>query len=242
MSNKVYLMTQFKEQNQNLGFTLIETAFVLIIVSLLMGAILKGQQLINIAKEKQLEADFSNIPLMIYSYQDKFKAVPGDDKNAALHFSGNTTSVKNGDGDGLITGNWFDFNPANDNAIIWQHLRLAGLMSGETDMQLPDYLPKSSLGKAIDIHSGSDNPNASPILNANGTALKGTYVMCSRGISGDLAISMDIRLDDGNPSSGHVLATPDSAALTAAASPSTIGTNTFSDISPNGLYIVCMAV
>lgn len=235
-------MIHYNGHIKNSGFTLIETAIVLIIVTLLMGAILKGQQLINIAKEKQLEADFNNIPLMIYSYQDKFKAVPGDDKNAVLHFSGNTDSVKNGDGEGLITGNWFDFNPANDNTIIWQHLRLAGLMSGETDMYSPDYLPKSSLGKAIDIHSGSDDPNTSPILNANGNALKGTYVICSRGISGDLAISMDIRLDDGNPSSGHLLVTPDSGTFKAAASPSTIGTGTASDISPDGQYIVCMAI
>lgn len=235
-------MTQYKRHNRCIGFTLIETAIVLIIVSLLLGAILKGQQLINIAKEKQLEADFSNIPLMIYSYQDKFKAVPGDDKNAASHFSGNTASVKNGDGEGLIAGNWFEFNQASDNTIIWQHLRLAGLMSGETDIQLPDYLPKSSLGKAIDIHSGSDNPNISPILNANGDALKGSYVICSRGISGDLAISMDIRLDDGDPSRGHLLATPDSEVFIAAASPSTIGTNTSSDILPDGQYIVCMGV
>lgn len=88
-------MVHYNEHIRNSGFTLIETAIVLIIVTLLMGAILKGQQLINIAKEKQLEADFNNIPLMIYSYQDKFKAVPGDDKNAVLHFSGITDSIKN---------------------------------------------------------------------------------------------------------------------------------------------------
>jgi hypothetical protein len=115
-------------------------------------------------------------------------------------------------------------------------------MSGETNMHLPDYLPKSSIGKAIDIHSGSDNPNASPILNANGTALKGTYIICTRGISGDLALSMDIRLDDGNPSSGSVLVTLDKDTFTVAAPPSTIGTNTPSDILPDGQYIVCMGI
>jgi prepilin-type N-terminal cleavage/methylation domain-containing protein len=235
-------MIQHNRYNHNSGFTLIETAVVLIIIALLMGASLKGQQLINVAKEKQLEADFENIPLMIYSYQDKFKAIPGDDKNALSHLSGNASNIKNGDGEGMIAGNWFDFNPSNDNTIIWQHLRLAGLMSGETDMHLPDYLPKSSIGKAIDIHSGSDNPNTSPILKANGTALKGTYIICARGISGDLALSMDIRLDDGNPSSGSVLVTLDTDTFTVAALPSTIGTNTPSDILPDGQYIICMGV
>lgn len=235
-------MIQYKGHNLNAGFTLIETAVVLIIATLLMGATLKGQQLINVAREKQLEADFNNIPLMIYSYQDKFKAIPGDDKNATSHFSGVINEIQNGNGNSLIAGNWFDFNPTNENTTIWQHLRLAGLMSGETNVHSPDYLPKSSLGKAIDIHSGSDNPNASPILNANGNALKGTYIICSRGIPGNLALSMDIRLDDGNPSSGNVLATIDTDAFTMTASPSTIGTKTSSDISTNGQYIVCMGV
>ena len=228
--------------HRHLGFTLIETAVVLIIASLLMGAVLKGQQLINVAKVKQLEADYNHIPLMIYSYQDKFKAIPGDDKNATNHLSGTTTGIQNGDGDGLIAGNWFEFNPSSDNTIIWQHLRLAGLMSGETNMFLPDYLPKSSLGKAMDIHSSSSELRTSPILDAHGNSIKGTYIVCSRGVPGALAVSMDIRLDDGDPSTGNVLATPDTESFTVAASPSTVGTNTSSDITPEGQYIVCMGV
>lgn len=223
------------------GFTIIEISVVLIIVSLLLGGVLKGQQLINIAKEKQLESDFRNIPQMIYSYQDKFKALPGDDRNAASRFSNISTSVQNGDGSNQITGTWFEFNSTKGSSIIWQHLRLAGLMAGETDMSLPGYLPKNALGKAIDVHSASSNVSESPILDGQNNALKGTYIVCSRGISGELALSLDIHLDDGNPSSGSVLVTEDNATLTAAPS-ATIGTNTPSDISPDNLYTVCMGV
>jgi type II secretory pathway pseudopilin PulG len=86
------------------GFTLIEVAIVFMISTLFMVLVLKGLHFINIAKERQLEGDFSNIPLMIYAYQDKYKAVPGDDSNAVRHFLGNETVVKNGDGEGLIAG------------------------------------------------------------------------------------------------------------------------------------------
>ena len=65
------------------GFTLIEIAIVLVIIGLLLGGILKGQELINSARVKNLAADFRNIPVFIYGYQDKFKALPGDD---ASHF------------------------------------------------------------------------------------------------------------------------------------------------------------
>jgi prepilin-type N-terminal cleavage/methylation domain-containing protein len=235
------MIQQSKFKNSS-GFSLIEISVALIIISLLLGGILKGQQLINIAKEKQLESDFINLPRMIYSYQDKFKALPGDDIKAVSRFSGTGHSVQNGDGENMITGDWFEFNPTKDSSIIWQHLRLAGLMDGETNMSSPNYFPKNSLGKAIEIQSAPSIASESPILDGHGNALKGTYIICSRGISGELVMSLDIHLDDGNPSSGSVLATEDNGTFTIAASPATIGTNTMSDISRDNLYTVCMGV
>ena len=66
------------------GFTLIEIAIVLVIIGLLLGGILKGQELINSAKVKSLAQDFRNIPIYIYGYQDKYKALPGDQTQAKL--------------------------------------------------------------------------------------------------------------------------------------------------------------
>lgn len=226
----------------NNGFTLIELAIVLMIIALLIGAILKGKQLIDSAQEKQLENDFSNIPLMIYTYQVKYKAIPGDDKIAASRFSGITASVQNGDGDGLISGNWFDFDPITDSTIFWQHLRLANLMTGEINLSAPDYLPDNALRKPIDIQSGSNVSNISPIKGLQGHALQGTYVICSRGIPGALAISMDIRLDDGNPGTGKMLITPEVGTFVAGAISATVGTNTSTDISSDKQYIVCLGV
>ena len=62
------------------GFTLVEIAIVLVIIGLLLGGVLKGQELINSAKVKNFATDFRNIPLFIYGYQDKYKSLPGDDK------------------------------------------------------------------------------------------------------------------------------------------------------------------
>lgn len=229
-------------KKDNNGFTLIELVIVLMIIALLIGAILKGKQLIDSAQEKQLENDFKNIPLMIYAYQGNYKAIPGDDRNAASRFSGIAASIQNGDSDGLIKGNWFDFNPATDSTIIWQHLRLANLMTGEINLSAPDYLPVNALRKPIDIQSGSNVVNTSPINDLQGHALQGTYVICSRGIPGALAISMDIRLDDGNPGTGKMLITPEVGTFVAGAMPATVGTNTSTDISSDKQYIVCMGV
>ena len=70
------------------GFTLIELAIVLVIIGLLLGGVLKGQELINSAKVKNMATDFKNIQVYIYGYQDKFRALPGDDALAATHLTG----------------------------------------------------------------------------------------------------------------------------------------------------------
>ena len=70
-------------KSRQAGFTLVEIAIVLVIIGLLLGGVLKGQELINSAKVKNFATDFRNIPLFIYGYQDKFKALPGDDSAVA---------------------------------------------------------------------------------------------------------------------------------------------------------------
>ena len=72
-------------RSQQSGFTLVEIAIVLVIIGLLLGGILKGQELINSAKVKNLANDFRVIPTYIYAYQDKFKSLPGDDCLAKTH-------------------------------------------------------------------------------------------------------------------------------------------------------------
>ena len=69
------------------GFTLVEIAIVLVIIGLLLGGVLKGQELINSAKVKNFATDFRNIPLFIYGYQDKFKSLPGDDGQVNSHLA-----------------------------------------------------------------------------------------------------------------------------------------------------------
>ena len=69
------------------GFTLVEIAIVLVIIGLLLGGVLKGQELINSAKVKNIASDFRNVQVMIYGYQDKFRKLPGDDNTATSRWS-----------------------------------------------------------------------------------------------------------------------------------------------------------
>lgn len=233
------------KQNQS-GFTLIEIAIVLVIIGLLLGGVLKGQELINSAKVKNLANDFRNIPVFIYGYQDKFRALPGDDTQAATHVSltGVTTQVASTPtgtlGNGLINGDWNSDTPTDESIIFWQHIRLAGLAAGPTTVPASitsdqdPYLPQNAVGGRVGVESGSTLP---PIAN-----LHGSYIICSSHILGKFAKQLDTTLDDGAGNTGSVMVTADTngstpATRTAGTAPAAVAAPT-DDI----LYTVCMGV
>ena len=203
-------------KNNQGGFTLVEIAIVLVIIGLLLGGVLKGQELINSAKVKNFATDFRNIPLFIYGYQDKYRALPGDDKNAQVHVGATT----NGNGDGVIDGNWNATSGESFN--FWQHVRLAGLAAGTTDVGAADYVPKNADGGTIGITSGVNSPIST---------LKGSYVICSSGILGRFAKQLDITMDDGNTATGSMQVIGSSGSAAAATS----------DVTDAATFTVCLA-
>ena len=232
------------KRNQS-GFTLIEIAIVLVIIGLLLGGVLKGQELINSAKVKNLATDFRNIPIYIYGYQDKFRALPGDDAcaytgascvNAHL-VTPTTNGVPNGNGDGVIGGNWSDTATTSEAYNFWQHVRQAGLAPGATD-PTGDYRPTNALGGAIGVQSGTSTVTNSPILDSGGNPIRGSYIVCSSGILGKFVKQLDIQMDDGVTDSGSMMAEPTGTALGKKATPTT-GTNGIDDAAS---YTVCMGV
>lgn len=216
------------------GFTLIELAIVLVIIGLLLGGVLKGQELINSAKVKNLANDFRTIPVYIYGYQDKFKALPGDDKNAVAHVG----ASRNGNGDGALADTWFDAgaNANKESYQFWQHVRLANLAAGPTDVANTDWRPTNADGNPIGIMAGTNNVATTAMLDGAGNAIKGSYVICSQGILGKYVIQLDVTMDDGNSTTGSMLAVEtNTPALALDASASTT-------IDPAAAYIVCYGV
>ncbi|NDP47992.1 MAG: prepilin-type N-terminal cleavage/methylation domain-containing protein [Sulfuriferula multivorans] len=176
------------------GFTLIEIAIVLVIIGLLLGGILKGQELINSARVKNLGTDFRNIPLFIYGYQDKFRALPGDDGAANAHVVGTNATTGGTTGNGIIEGAWNSTTVTEESYLFWQHVRLAGLAPGSTTTGTTDYPPNNALGGRIGIQS------AKPFTDINGS-----YFICSTGILGKYAKQLDIQLDDSNTATGSMM-------------------------------------
>ena len=221
-------------KNNQSGFTLVEIAIVLVIIGLLLGGVLKGQELINSAKVKNFATDFRNVPLFIYGYQDKFKALPGDDAAASTHLTGATTATTPSGtiGNGVINGAWNTTTQTDESFLFWQHVRMAGLAAGPTVVTAADYIPKNADGGIIGITSGT----ASPI-----TGLRGTYIVCSQGVLGKFAKQLDITMDDGNTATGsvQVMANQSANQATAVSPVPTTGTGGIDDAQS---YTVCTGV
>jgi len=70
------------------GFTLVELAIVLVIIGIILGAILKGQELINNAKVKRLQNDLRGLEAAIWTFYDRTGYFPGDcNKNGTIEVS-----------------------------------------------------------------------------------------------------------------------------------------------------------
>src|SRR6202162_5353761 len=79
------------------GFTLIEIAIVLVIIGLLLGGVLKGQELITGARVRNLISQQDGIKAAFFGFQDRFRALPGDYASASTNINGVTIA---GDGNG----------------------------------------------------------------------------------------------------------------------------------------------
>ena len=224
-------------KSQQSGFTLVEIAIVLVIIGLLLGGILKGQELINSAKVKNLAQDFKTVPLYIYGYQDRFKAVPGNDGRAETNLHSTTSpaptqAMDRGDANGRIDGVWNSEAAADESARFWRAVRATNFAAGPTDMTVTGYYPQNVEGGRVGITSATTGQT--PI-----TGMSGTYVFCSSTILGKYAKQLDTTLDDGNTETGSIRVRTLVSGVTLAASAPIAATATAS-VDENTGYTVCM--
>jgi len=77
------------------GFTLVEMAIVLVIIGLLLGAVLRGSQLIRNARVKSLANDLRGYYAAVYTYMDKNGKLPGDNNGDGTMESDAVTDLVN---------------------------------------------------------------------------------------------------------------------------------------------------
>ncbi|HUL42047.1 MAG TPA: prepilin-type N-terminal cleavage/methylation domain-containing protein [Burkholderiales bacterium] len=113
------------------GFTLIEMAIVLVIIGLLLGGVLKGQELITSARVRNLISQQDGIKAAFFGFQDRYRALPGDYPGAlAAANIPNVAATLGGNGDGQI----LNTAGANEQTIAWVHMSHAGFLTGSYNM------------------------------------------------------------------------------------------------------------
>lgn len=209
------------------GFTLVEIAIVLVIVGLLLGGVLKGQELITSSKAKALFADKAAFQTAYNMYNDRYRAIPGDDLTASTRFSGlscgvlgatasQTTGVtcRNGGGDGAIVAQTVVRITSTQGAAIvngntdevyklFQHLRAAQMIktegTGPGEIFIP---PLNAVGGFTGIQSNK------PYIGQQDSAL---YFL-QNGTPGSIAGALDAANDDGFTNRGGIRAAANGSA------------------------------
>src|SRR5512145_2771887 len=177
------------------GTTLVELSIGIVVVGLLALAITSGDQLIASSRAKRLIREVEEYRFAYLTYVQRYDAFPGDDPRAAARWP----RALNGNGDGIISGNYDDAPPADgvplsitpsygESLNFWSHLRLAALVT-----------------------DGAENSAVQPVnfvggiagVQQSGYGMRGPLV-CLDQVPPGVAALLDRTLDDGDAESGSV--------------------------------------
>ena len=178
------------------GFTLVELAIVLVIIGLILGGVFKGQSLIDSARVRSLSTEVSGIRAAWYSFQERYRSIPGDFSNAQTQID---SASMQGNGNGRIDG-------AGERAAVWQQMALAGLITGDFNGA------QNAAGTASDVACAPGTCPKNPFngfykisYSAQAADVEGLAheIFTGEQIPVSILSQLDSKLDDGKPASGR---------------------------------------
>lgn len=185
--------------NRQQGFTLVEMAIVLVIIGLLLGGILKGQELITSARVRNIADQNSGVQAAYYGFIDRYRQVPGDwgSANAAQSIPDVTTG---GNADGRLNdagaGDWVEA------LALWEHLSKSGFIQGnyvggtaQPNQNDTNRAPRNAFNGFLMLYRSTDYYDA-------GTATDKLNLVLGAGIPVNVLAELDRKIDDGLPQTG----------------------------------------
>ncbi|MGC2854826.1 prepilin-type N-terminal cleavage/methylation domain-containing protein [Novispirillum sp. DQ9] len=196
------------------GFTLIELSIVLVIIGLLIGGILQGQEMINNTRLKSTVAQVDAITAAVQTFQDKYRALPGDAPNAVSTVLGATVlgaGVANGDGiieaaaAGAVALGTTAIANSTESAVVFNQLAAANLLQGVDNLGAGQV--NSTMQAAVGNGAAFDVATfafGAPLGNRLGVRIRtGTAAAPTAFMSSEAMFSLDQRYDDGNGITGR---------------------------------------
>ncbi len=219
------------------GFTLIELSIVLVIIGLIVGGVLVGQDLIKAAQIRAMVSQIEKYDAAVNTFRSKYNGMPGDLQNGTSFFAaasvptgGNAAMIA---GDGVLT----DFagtrvQVSGEVAAFWHQLALSNLISepmtstasisSSTPAAMPvaTTLPAAKIGNgnllmaytggATLTYPGMAGVNVFRIAGVTFAANVSTPTITSN-LTPLEAFQIDTKKDDGVPNTGTVQATNNTA-------------------------------
>ena len=187
-------------RNHQRGFTLIEIAIVLVIIGLLLGGVLKGQELITSARVRNLISAQDGVKAAFFGFQDRFRAFPGDYSQASQNIANTATSACGaGNGNGNGNGNGVIDNGATpESTLAWEHLSKAGFITGTFDCAAAETLtttPTNPYNVFLQIVFDG-------VYGQGGASATRHNLKTGAQIPVEIIAEVDRKIDDGRPFSG----------------------------------------
>ena len=180
------------------GFTLVEIAIVLVIIGLLLGGILRGQELIQNARVRNIIDQQNGIKAAFFGFQDRFRMIPGDLTAAQIAQVGAGVIVGGTPGTGVID--------AADSAAAFQNITTTGFISCQT-CTAAAAAASTALNSPSNVYGGvlqlvSDTAY-STVTSIPGDGAVRHNIKTGNLIPSNVLYEADVKVDDGVPNLGQ---------------------------------------
>jgi hypothetical protein len=213
-------MTMIVSHRTNSGFTFVEIALVMIIISLLIGSVFGGIKLRENAETMDIIKQVTLFDNSAIKFREIYGELPGDisDPSAKLTNCNAAPCNRAGNGDGILDESLLllePFTTANERFTFWNHLLSAGLITGFDGSDALAFgtggLPSSDVGGGYVITYSSTSFFNWPynmgrtyhLLILNSTINPGPYGW-NAGMKSSALSKIDTKIDDGLADWGKV--------------------------------------